>query len=98
MRIMGAHYGTVFLALVLLSCTVDHPQIDVEKFYERRENCEHFRGEFPDPPEPERVKEIIDGVNEYCTGTDAQLAVQRKPAIMEKLNAYEPHIERKKRP
>lgn len=103
MRIIGAHYGAVFLALILLSCTVDHPQIDVENFYDRRENCEHFRGEFPDPPDPERVKELIDGVNEYCTGTDAQLAALKiryadNPAIMVKLNAYESRIERNKRP
>jgi len=91
------------LALFMLSCATDQHSLNIDKFIERRENCEHFRGEFPDPPEPERVNEIIKGVNEYCTGTDAQLAALKvryadNPVIMEKLNAYEPRIERKKRP
>ena len=91
------------LALLMLSCAVNKHSININDFFERRENCEHFRGEFPDPPEPVRVKEIIDGVKEFCTGTDAELAALKvqyadNPAIMERLNAYEPRIERKKRP
>lgn len=88
------------LALPLLSCATDQHTADIDQFIERREICDHLRGEFPDPPNPERTKEITDGIKEYCTRTDAQLATLKiryadSPAIMNKLNAYEPRIERK---
>ena len=89
------------LTLLMLSCAAGQPSVNIDKFFERREICDHLRGEFPDPPDPDRAKEILDGVNEYCTGTDAQLADLKNryadnPAIMERLNAYAPRIERKK--
>jgi len=91
------------LTLMMLSCAAGQHAVNVDKFFERRGICDHLRGEFPDPPDPVRAKEIIEGVNEYCTGTDAQLADLKNryadnPAMMERLNAYEPRIERKKQP
>lgn len=93
----------VVLALLMLSCAADQPPMNVDEFFERRDICDHLRGEFPDPPNPERAKEIIEGIDKYCTGTDAQLAALKvryadNPAILKRLNAYEPRIERKKRP
>ena len=75
---------------------------DIDEFVERREICDHLRGEFPDPPNAERAKEIIEGIKEYCAGTDAQLAALKirfadSPSVMDKLNVYEPHIEREKK-
>lgn len=31
---------------------------DVAKYVEQREGCEHFRGEVPDPPDEQRMREI----------------------------------------
>jgi hypothetical protein len=88
------------LALLMQACVVDQHSVNIDDFFKRREICEHLRGEFPDPPNPERVQKIIEGIEKYCTGTDAQLAALKiryadNPAIMERLNAYEPRIESK---
>ena len=93
-------YATIFSALFLLSCAVGHTQADVDRFVDRRDRCDHMAGEIPDPPNPERMKEVIDGIDKYCTGTDTELAALKvryanNPVIMDKLNQYEPHVERK---
>ncbi|MBU1482031.1 MAG: hypothetical protein KKH12_10195 [Gammaproteobacteria bacterium] len=87
---------------ILCSCTTQQDTADVDRFVDRRDRCDHMAGEIPDPPNPERMKEVIDGIDKYCTGTDAELAALKlryanNPAIMDKLNQYEPHVERKKR-
>jgi hypothetical protein len=71
---------------------------DVRSFMTKRDICEHFRGEFPDPPDPERAKDVNDNIDKYCTGTDAQLAklkhrYAKRHDVMRKLNAYEENIE-----
>jgi Skp family chaperone for outer membrane proteins len=71
---------------------------DVRAFVAKRDICEHFRGEFPDPPDPERVKEVNENLDKYCKGTDAKLSqLKRRYAkrrdVMRKLNAYEEAIE-----
>lgn len=94
--------AVTFAVFVLCSCTTLQDTRDVDRFVERRDTCDYFRGEIPDPPNPERMKEIVDGVKEYCTGTDGELAALKmryanNSAILDKLNQYEPRIERKKR-
>lgn len=71
---------------------------DVRAFVARRDVCDHFRGEFPDPPDPERVKEVNENLERYCKGTDAKLSqlkhrYAKKRDVMRKLNAYEETIE-----
>ena len=51
---------------------------EVRDFIERREGCDHFRGEpVPEPeddPEGTRRKQIESALAKLCTGTDAELA------------------------
>lgn len=50
---------------------------EVRDFIERREGCDHFRGEpVPEPeddPEGERRRQIETALEKLCTGTDAEL-------------------------
>jgi hypothetical protein len=71
---------------------------DYDAFVTRRTICDHLRGEFPDPPDPERSQEILDGTKEYCRGTDAQLKELKRryagdPAVMSVLKSFEENIE-----
>lgn len=98
MKILRSLLAVTFSASILCSCATLQDTTDVDKFVERRDTCDFFRGEIPDPPNPERMKEVIDGANKYCAGTDAQLAALKiryanNPTIMNKLKQYEPSIE-----
>ena len=69
---------------------------DVARFVERRDGCDHFRGE--DPYDAERRKFLHQQMLELCTGTDKQLAELKKKyrtdkTVTAKLNQYEPQIE-----
>ena len=71
---------------------------DVVKYVEQREGCDHFRGEFPDPPDAQRMKEIERELRKLCTGTDKKLATlkrkyARNRAVLERLNEFEEGIE-----
>lgn len=71
---------------------------DVAKYVEQREGCDHFRGEVPDPPDAQRMREIEREIRELCTGTDKELVkLKRKyakdQAIMTRLNEFEENIE-----
>ena len=85
--------------LALASCATQQGTKDVDNFVSRRELCEHMRGELPDPGgDPERLKEVPDGIEKTCTGTDAELKALKvryadSPAVMAILNSYEPRIE-----
>ena len=69
---------------------------DVEKFKERRDLCDHFRGE--DPYDEERRKFLEENLKKYCTGTDKELAslkakYKNNKAVMKVLEKYEEKIE-----
>ncbi|WP_200378918.1 hypothetical protein [Rubrivivax gelatinosus] len=69
---------------------------------DEREACEHFAGEIPDPPDPERMKEVLEQIQLYCAGTDARLAALKSKyanniKVMSKLNEYDEIIERARR-
>ena len=69
---------------------------DVDAFMQRREMCDHFRGE--DAYNQARAKEIDAGVKEYCTGTDKELEglkakYAKDPKVMDELGGYEDPIE-----
>lgn len=90
---------TAFAALILLgACATEAALPDLATFLERRSVCDHFRGEIPDPPAEERLREVQQKMTEYCTGTDAQLALLKKryrddPAVTRQLAEFEPQIE-----
>lgn len=85
----------------------DHPDYcsypaDVRDFIDMRDACDHWRGEpipeHEDDPEEVRKKQIIDAINESCTGTDKRLAAlkaayAKDPRILKLLDEFEPDIE-----
>jgi len=84
--------------LLLAACAAPPPAPDLATFLERRAACDHFRGEVPDPPDPQRMHEIEQQVAQYCTGTDAQLAALKQryrddPAVTRQLAQFEDHVE-----
>ena len=85
--------------LALVSCAGSYGSMeDVDRFIQRRESCDHFRGELPDPTERERLEDVIRTTNEFCAGTDAQLKLLRKryandPAVISRLSKFEDTIE-----
>ncbi len=71
---------------------------DVLKYVEQREGCDHFRGEIPDPPDKQRMKEVEREIRKLCTGTDKKLdRLKRKyaanKAVLKRLNEFEEKIE-----
>lgn len=74
---------------------------DVEKFVSKREGCDHFRGEIPEPNQRVRMREIEREIRRLCTGTDKQLARLKakyatEPQIIATLNEFDPVIESSK--
>lgn len=71
---------------------------DVARFVAQREGCDHFRGEIPDPPDKQRMREIEREIRKLCTGTDKKLdKLKRKyagnQAVLKRLNEFEESIE-----
>ena len=71
---------------------------DVAKYVEQREGCDHFRGEVPDPPDAQRMREIEREIRKLCTGTDKKLSkLKRKYArhqtVLKRLNEFAENIE-----
>jgi len=71
---------------------------DVLAFIEKRDACNHFRGE--EPYSEERRKFINENLTELCVGTDAELAKlkeshSRDELVLKKLSNYETDIETK---
>jgi hypothetical protein len=69
---------------------------DVARFIERRDACDHFRGE--DPYDEERRKFLHQKMTELCMGTDQELSrlkgkYRDDKKITSKLNEYEATIE-----
>ena len=92
----------LFAALTLLVCrplpaavAKEHP-IALRAFLERREECDHWRGEAS--PDKARQRDIDRAVCRTCAGTDAQLARLKKKyrandAVMDVLDELEDRIE-----
>jgi hypothetical protein len=77
---------------------------DLRAYVDRRDGCDHFRGEpwdlGDDPEVKERREFIFRQINTLCRGTDKQLAGLRKKyaknkEVVQKLAGYEDAIERK---
>jgi len=73
---------------------------DLATFLERRAACDHWRGEVPDPPDPARMREVVEQTGEWCKGTDAQLARLKQryrddPVVSKQLAEFEPQVEPK---
>ena len=71
---------------------------DVQEFINRREGCDHMRGEIPDPGETQRMKEVNREIEKLCKGTDKQLVQLKKKyvsnaLVIQRLNEFEEGIE-----
>ena len=69
---------------------------DVATFVEKRDSCDHFRGE--PMYDEERAAFLVEAMNKACLGTDAELAkliakYQDDSKIMATLSDYETSIE-----
>lgn len=95
-------FALLGLTWVSLTCTIPlgyaDPAVpaDVAKFKDRRDLCDHFRGE--EPYDAERRKFLAASVRTYCTGTDKELALLKAKyrddiAVMRILGLYEEHAE-----
>ena len=88
------------LALALLTSASAHaagplPE-DVARYIERREACDHWRGE--EAYDAEREAEILRGICQSCPGSDAGLARLKKKYtanqdVQKRLTDFEPDIE-----
>jgi hypothetical protein len=91
----------IYLALLVpISSTLatDILPRDVQHYVDKREGCDHMRGEIPDPAEKKRMKELNREIRKLCKGTDKALKKLKKKyaanaAITQVLNEYEPDIE-----
>lgn len=91
---------TAFLMPSLLMAQGTFPR-EVQRFFDRREGCDHMRGELPDPGEKQRMREVSREIRKLCTGTDKELDRLKKkyaidPVITQRLEEFEPDIEPKK--
>jgi len=87
------------LAVVLAGCAAAPATVDLKALLERREMCDHFRGEIPDPPDEVRMREVIAQIDAFCPGSDAQLAQMKRryrddPGVTKRLAQFEERIER----
>lgn len=69
---------------------------DVAQFKERRDLCDHFRGE--EPYDQERRKFLEENLDKYCRGTDKALRAlkikyNKNKAAMKVLKQYDEKIE-----
>lgn len=96
--ILRAAAATLILSFGSAAASDTKLPSDVAKYIDQREGCDHFRGEFPDPPDEQRMREIELEIRKLCTGTDKKLAqLKRKYAknqmVMKRLNEFEEKIE-----
>jgi hypothetical protein len=75
-----------------------HLPKDVRKFIEKREGCDHTRGEIPEPEQKRKMKDVEREIERLCKGTDKALAQLRskyasRPEVLRSLDEFEPEIE-----
>ena len=76
------------------------PILDLPAFLERRAMCDHFRGEFPDPPDPQRMRDVLAQIEIQCTGIDEQLDALKQryrddPVVSRQLAQFETGLDPK---
>ena len=97
-RLARAAASGLATASLLAACAAPPPVPDLAAFLERRATCDHFRGEVPDPPDPQRMREVMQGIADSCPGTDAQLAALKQryrddPVVTKQLAQFEDRVE-----
>lgn len=79
----------IVLAFALAATTLPPA---VTRFIERREGCDHWRGEYSE--DPVRRRQIDAGAKKECTGSDRELdrlrkLYRRNPAVIDALKDFE---------
>ncbi|MDX8388290.1 MAG: hypothetical protein R8M46_07140 [Ghiorsea sp.] len=90
--------ATFFLVFIPNTWGIELPY-EVVQFIEKRDSCDHFRGEYP--YDKERRVFLYKNMVELCSGTDKELADLKKKHnsnsdVMKALSVYENTIEPKK--
>ena len=99
-RAFAARIAALAFLATMGACAVPPATPDLATFLDRRAACDHWRGEVPDPPDPQRMREVEQQTGQWCKGTDAQLALLKKryrddPVVSNQLAAFEPQVEAK---
>lgn len=99
---MRRHLSCSVIALAMMSSgfatgIADYPS-DVEDFIDRRELCDHFRGE--EPYDADRARFLAEQIRKTCAGTDAELQTLKQKykddeEIMQILDRFEEKVEPK---
>jgi hypothetical protein len=91
----------IIVFLLSSSCEPADSQIlpaEVEQFIEKRDLCDHFRGEHTGGINRSRDQEVILEEDKYCIGSDSALKLLREkykdnPAVFQTLAKYDDCIE-----
>lgn len=99
-RAFAARAAALAVLATVGACATPPATPDLATFLERRAACDHWRGEVPDPPDPARMREVVQQTDEWCKGTDAQLTQLKKryrddPVVSKQLADLEPQVESK---
>lgn len=82
----------ILLALALAGVPATRPlPLDVRRYIERRQGCDHWRGEYSE--DPVRRHQIERGVRKECIGSDRELdrlrrTYRRVPRVVAALDDY----------
>lgn len=88
----------LMLVILIAGCSANSLPSDILKFTERRESCDHLRGEMSGEPDQEGAKELEANLKKYCEGTDHELSRLRvkhikNQAVIDSLSKYPTRIE-----
>ncbi len=94
-NIFASLIGLALMSNSFATAIPDYP-FDVEEFIDRREICDHFRGE--EPYDADRAKFLTEQIMETCTGSDNELQKLKQKYkdnddILQLLNGFEEEIE-----
>ena len=96
---LGKFVLTLLLLVSSLAAQAANPYPpDVRNFIAKREDCEHFLGEIPEPEQKHRMREVMREIKVLCTGTDRRLAKLKKkyannPPVLKRLAEFDTRIE-----
>lgn len=92
----------VFFLLLLIQNSFSDTYLENDKeianFIEKRDQCDHLRGEISGEPEIDNARNLNAELDKYCKGTDQELArlkskYKNNTSILKKLETYDENIE-----
>lgn len=87
----------MLFAVQYLYAEEKYPQ-DIDSFIEKRDTCDHLRGEISGEPDIDNTRNLRQELDRYCKGTDKDLVqlknkYKNNKDVTNKLNSYESSIE-----